>query len=751
MFKLTKTKQYWLIGIIAIFMLFVFVIPNIATAEHEPPYLGPCNPGDIFGCDQNYDQTHDPNGNPTNNTLVGFVADTAIEASGIGGVLSISSCLDNFSDCVLSGVANTVLTMFGWLLGIAGFLLNFVIKFTVEQMGIFIKGATGIKTAWGVIRDVANIAFIFALVYIGISTILQLSGKGIKDLLVKLIIAALLVNFSFFFTGFIIDASNILTLQLYNKILDNEKVSEDTGATGLTGGGAVGPTVPGVVAPPSAGVKLGSTGISGIFMQELKIQSLYDANTLTSINKGNILLIGIAGSVLIFILIFVFLIIAALLLVRLIAFIFLLILSPIGYIGWAFPGMKSWSDKWWKALWGQALFAPIYMLLTLMIITVITDDTYKTVMNGVSGTPITGWASLFDTASENIGATFQNGMMLIVNYVITIGLVIGSVFLAKESSESSAGIIKTAAGKATGYVDTFRGGTQGAIGRRTVGALSERARKRLDKAREEIEDGKTPTGPVGTRLALRALSTDTGRKIIGSGERAKFGSSASRADVVKEGEDHDKEGVKKRAGDPKKQVAFIANLSPKAQQKVVGDMSSAKNRAVVENELTKRWGAEGASKSEIKDNITKLRTRLNQEEKDKTDDESRKVKKSETSKQTVTAIEEIVGPTGATGIVNPRTGVPYASVFEAIKLLPDNEAYKLSNDLLAHNDVVDALTPRHLGNIMEKKGDLEGHQIDFIRDRILGVPPVVAAPGTLKAAQQDYIEDSRRKHYWGVV
>lgn len=74
-----------------------------------------------------------------------------------------------------------------------------------------------VEKGWGVVRDIANVAFIFMLLFMAISHILQIGGdikKGIRNL----IIAALLINFSLFFTKVIIDAGNILARAFYHNI-----------------------------------------------------------------------------------------------------------------------------------------------------------------------------------------------------------------------------------------------------------------------------------------------------------------------------------------------------------------------------------------------------------------------------------------------------------------------------------------------------------------------------------------------------
>jgi len=72
--------------------------------------------------------------------------------------------------------------------------------------------------AWIIVRDLSNIFFILILLYISIKVILGLGGSDVKKMITKVIIVALLINFSMFFTQIIIDSSNILASIFYNKL-----------------------------------------------------------------------------------------------------------------------------------------------------------------------------------------------------------------------------------------------------------------------------------------------------------------------------------------------------------------------------------------------------------------------------------------------------------------------------------------------------------------------------------------------------
>ena len=67
-------------------------------------------------------------------------------------------------------------------------------------------------------RDIFNILFIFSLIYIGLRTILDSEDSGTRKALGKLIIAALLINFSLFITKTIVDFANIAAFQIHEVV-----------------------------------------------------------------------------------------------------------------------------------------------------------------------------------------------------------------------------------------------------------------------------------------------------------------------------------------------------------------------------------------------------------------------------------------------------------------------------------------------------------------------------------------------------
>jgi len=82
-------------------------------------------------------------------------------------------------------------------LGLSGIILDYAIKYSVTDLTKNIANIPGISTTWKLIRDLCNMSFIFVLVYNGIMTIFTSDNKA-KKIIVPVIIAVLLINFSLF-------------------------------------------------------------------------------------------------------------------------------------------------------------------------------------------------------------------------------------------------------------------------------------------------------------------------------------------------------------------------------------------------------------------------------------------------------------------------------------------------------------------------------------------------------------------------
>lgn len=229
------------------------------------------------------------------------------------------------TSCAVDGIGwivCPVITFLGTLNDAAfGFLNNFL---TVSPR-IFSDPAT--KSAWEAFRNLANIAFVVAFLVIIYSQITGggITNYGMKKLLPKLIVAAILVNISFYVCAVLVDLSNIVGSSTYS-LLKNDI---NTG-TGDTGGGTLS-----TIWSTAGAVVLGAGAVVGLI-------ALIIFAPMSFLAFGLIILILIARQ----------------------AFVVLLIVvSPLAFVAYLLPNTEDWFKKWWKSLVAMLMVFPIIALV----------------------------------------------------------------------------------------------------------------------------------------------------------------------------------------------------------------------------------------------------------------------------------------------------------------------------------------------------------------------------------------------------
>ncbi len=196
--------------------------------------------------------------------------------------------------------------------------------------------------SWTYVRDILNMVFIMALLFSAFCTIFQVAAYNLKKMLWKIVLMALLVNFSWPITRFIIDFANILMYSIIKSDLFSRASVESTLVNLASTGGALG-----------------------------------DLVTSTNFKDNTTLL---AATIEIFMLAITLLAVGVLLLSRLITLAILLVLSPAAFVGSLVPFLSSQASKWWDALFKNAFFGPILIfgvILSVKLMTGVGKDLYN--------------------------------------------------------------------------------------------------------------------------------------------------------------------------------------------------------------------------------------------------------------------------------------------------------------------------------------------------------------------------------------
>ena len=371
--------------------------------------------------------------------------------------------------CPIRAITRFFKNMAGWTLGASGIFFDMAIEFSLNSDN-FKNGA--VETGWGVFRDIANMTFIFILVYIAFNAILQLGGNY-QRMLVTLVIVALLVNFSFFLSGLVVDASNILSAFLYNALTNN-----------------------------------GTIGLAAQFKDGLELTSLLSPEGFNNLTNTQAATFYILASIFLLIAAFVFLASAILFVTRSVAITLLLVLSPIAFASAILDRTQTYWKLWFDRLLDYSFVAPIYLLLIFTTLAIIKGGGAKAnaiaLQKNTDGGDFAGdaLASGLGYAGKS-GYSFENYAGIIMFFALIIGLLIASLIISKKLAGSLADMSVKYAGKAVGVA----AGIGGFAGRQVVGrgsyALSQN--KALQKAAE-----KSGVGGYAARAALRTVDYGAG-------------------------------------------------------------------------------------------------------------------------------------------------------------------------------------------------------------------------------------------------
>jgi hypothetical protein len=397
---------------------------------------------------------------------------------------------------LFAGIAAFLIFIGVWFLTACGLLFETILKYTVVDFAsMFNLIKEPVNAAWTAIRDISNILIIGFFTFIAISTILGSQEYGAKKLLARVLIIAVLINFSLLFTKIIIDASNFTALQFYNASLANvdaNAAGAATAVTGVSGQAQVPLSVSG-----ASGVQIQSNGIAGNLITYLGVTGFADSynKIREQQEKNDNAIYGLALGLLAFIFLsavgLVFLYGSFLLVSRAILFILLLITSSGAFSTYLIPKLSEnyGFAQWSKALFSNALLAPVLMMMLWVTLTV-----GASISSGIGSKGTIGDLAQNATSSGNIAALFS--------YLLILGLLFASFKLASSFSTGIVGFNFASMLTALPILGALRAAAP--ILQNTVGARF--ARKSMDTD-DRIDSIKTSMAnknlSSGERLALQ--------------------------------------------------------------------------------------------------------------------------------------------------------------------------------------------------------------------------------------------------------
>lgn len=286
-----------------------------------------------------------------------------------------------------------------------------------------------VKKMWGMMRNFVNIFFILILIVMAYGTIFDIQKYKASALLPRFLVAAILINFSFVIGTYIVDIGNGLS----KVFLDSTGNILNTFGQGLSAN------------------RIATYVETGPSLSSLFIALLFLGMTM-----------------------FAFAVVTIFVIVRIPFIWFLLIVSPVAWIGSILPNFRAQAwDNWWKQFIGWTFFLPTYLFF-LMFASMFVNAQIRIVPAGAR-----------NDLGTRLGNTFQAlGVNDIFMFVITIIFMVGGLGMAMKASFLLGTQAASIFGKIEGGVGRFTG--------RVTGYSA--AKKGVKQAGERIKEEGLPGG-----------------------------------------------------------------------------------------------------------------------------------------------------------------------------------------------------------------------------------------------------------------
>ena len=256
--------------------------------------------------------------------------------------ISIESPSENSTStsCDVQGIGWIICPLSNWLADGIDYMYSALQEFLKTKPLETTNQNSGIYLAWVIMRNISNVAFIVAFLVIIYSqlTSVGISNYGVKKMLPRLVIAAVLVNLSFTICAILLDLSNIAGYAFQDAFMGIKNTISTVGENTSTW------TWSEVI---STALSNGALAVGAGYAVSLALTTeilpmLVPAATLAGLTLLFILLIMAARQALIIILI---------------------IVSPLAFVCYLLPGTEKWFKKWRDLFFTMLVFFPAFAVV----------------------------------------------------------------------------------------------------------------------------------------------------------------------------------------------------------------------------------------------------------------------------------------------------------------------------------------------------------------------------------------------------
>ncbi|MGE5425868.1 MAG: hypothetical protein ACM3PZ_02245 [Bacillota bacterium] len=345
----------------------------------------------------------------------------------------------------------------------------------------------GVIEGWRIVRDLANMFFVVVLLIIAFSTILNYENYSYRKWLPKLVLMAILVNFSKTICGLLIDVTQIVMLTFVNSFKD------------IAGGNLIDMLgIRDVITFANSSEDAGFWAIIGAYVLGL----IYMIISLVVITTMLMILV-----------------------MRLVMIWIYVVLSPLAYLLSAFPGGGTYASKWWSDFTKNLIVGPVlafFIWLSLMMLQTGNDVNYTAADNEVSN-------DIGQLSDEPVSVTEASRPSALIKFVLAIGMLIGGLKIAQEIGGSAGSI----AGKGMSRLNKMGSGAmafgKGALvgGATSVGlGLAKKV-----KLKDKLGTVASQSGVLGKALAATGVRGLATRSLVGLNKAQKKVSDKAEAKI----------------------------------------------------------------------------------------------------------------------------------------------------------------------------------------------------------------------------
>ncbi|MDD5251811.1 MAG: hypothetical protein PHT12_04220 [Patescibacteria group bacterium] len=293
---------------------------------------------------------------------------------------------------IIGWVAQVVVTFFGWII-----ITIIPSLIAIASYNNFVT-APAVGVGWVLVRDICNMFFVLILLVLAFGTILGADSYSIKGgNLTRLLIMAILINFSRTICGLLIDLSQVITLTFVSGFKE---------------------------------------AAAGNFISALKIDQVLQSAASQSEAADFIAVVTslILAMVMTGIALFVIIMITVAFVVRIVYLWLLVVLSPAAFFLRAVPGGAGKFSDWWNRFVSQLVGGPVLaFFLWLSLVSVQQGDI-------AGGLTVQGTGESFGSV---VSATFDS--QALAQYIIAVGLLLTGLMIAKQVGGESMAVGSQAA------------------------------------------------------------------------------------------------------------------------------------------------------------------------------------------------------------------------------------------------------------------------------------------------------------------